>query len=107
MRHCTYIVLALSLAGCQSAPSNAPPIPPQPIVITKEVQVPIPVPCVQQVPVAISPRPKPDAKLLTPNADGAWWAIAWLKVWAADLMAENAKLRATLGGCVGPSMPTG
>ena len=75
---------------------------PQPIVITKEVQVPVPVSCVNEVPPAPSPPTSPDIKTLTPDFAGAWDGIAWLKGYIAILKQDDAKLRAVLLACVKP-----
>lgn len=97
----TCLACALSLCACATPPAVPLP-PPEPVVTIKQVNIPVPVPCVTAVPAAPVLEATPDAlAALTPDFNGAWNGIALLKGDIAILSADDAKLRATLQGCVG------
>lgn len=99
MRHCTCIVLALSLGACATKPVMPLP-PPEPIVRTVTVDHVVTVPCISAVP-DLPMYSDTDAAIaaLTPDFNGAWLGVSLLKGGRAQRDSYISQLRAILGGC--------
>ena len=98
-------------AACSHMPAApiAPAIPPEPIVVTKPIDVPVAVSCIEEksIPPAPVPPAKPAVATLTPDFSGAWDGVSWLKGYIAILKQDDAKLRAALLACVVKTVPGG